>query len=163
MSRYINHAGTYAGTNAAKNAAKNAAASAATNQSTQTNNRRERKAATLRAALSACSFAAAAFAMSSGYAQELKGNAEAAAKDKVSMCIGCHGIPNYKASFPHVYYVPKIAGQSEKYLSNALHAYKKGERDHPSMKGIAWSLKDQDIADLAAYYASLTIVQSAAK
>lgn len=107
--------------------------------------------------------AATALAFSPVSAQELKGNAEAAAKDKVAMCIGCHGIPNYKASFPHVYYVPKIAGQSEKYISNALHAYKKGERDHPSMKGIAWSLKDQDIADLAAYYASLTIVQAPAK
>ena len=107
--------------------------------------------------------AATSLAFSPVTAQELKGNAEAAAKDKVAMCIGCHGIPNYKASFPHVYYVPKIAGQSEKYISNALHAYKKGERDHPSMKGIAWSLKDQDIADLAAYYASLTIVQAPAK
>jgi cytochrome c553 len=106
--------------------------------------------------------AATSLALSPVSAQELKGNAEAA-KDKVAMCIGCHGIPNYKASFPHVYYVPKIAGQSEKYISNALHAYKKGERDHPSMKGIAWSLKDQDIADLAAYYASLTIVQAPAK
>jgi cytochrome c553 len=105
---------------------------------------------------------ASSLAFSPVSAQELKGNTEAA-KDKVAMCIGCHGIPNYKASFPHVYYVPKIAGQSEKYLSNALHAYKKGERDHPSMKGIAWSLKDQDIADLAAYYASLTIVQAPAK
>jgi cytochrome c553 len=105
---------------------------------------------------------ATSLAFSPVSAQELKGNAEAA-KDKVAMCIGCHGIPNYKASFPHVYYVPKIAGQSEKYISNALHAYKKGERDHPSMKGIAWSLKDQDIADLAAYYASLTIVQAPAK
>jgi cytochrome c553 len=109
------------------------------------------------------SVVATSLAFSPVSAQELKGNPEAAAKDKVAMCIGCHGIPNYKSSFPHVYYVPKIAGQSEKYISNALHAYKKGERDHPSMKGIAWSLKDQDIADLAAYYASLTIVQAPAK
>jgi cytochrome c553 len=86
-------------------------------------------------------------------AQELKGNA-AAAGSKTAMCIGCHGIPGYKASFPNVYSVPKIGGQSEKYLVNALNAYKKGERNHPSMKGIAWSLSDQDIADLAAYYAA---------
>ncbi len=87
-------------------------------------------------------------------AQELKGDIQRAAKDKVSNCIGCHGIPGYKASFPNVYSVPKITGQSENYLVNALLAYKKGERNHPSMKGIAWSLSDQDIADLAAYYAA---------
>ena len=92
-------------------------------------------------------------AASPASAKEVVGNPEAAAKDKVALCIGCHGIPNYKASFPTVYRVPKIAGQNEKYLSNALHAYKKGDRNHPSMKGIAWSLSDQDIADLSAYYA----------
>ena len=69
-----------------------------------------------------------------------------------AMCIGCHGIPEYKASFPSVYRVPKIAGQSAKYIENALNAYKKGERSHPTMRGIAGSLTDQDIADLAAYY-----------
>ncbi len=74
------------------------------------------------------------------------------AKQKTSMCIGCHGIPEYKASFPSVYRVPKITGQSAKYIENALNAYKKGERSHPTMRGIAGSLTDQDIADLAAYY-----------
>lgn len=69
------------------------------------------------------------------------------------MCIGCHGIPEYKASFPSVYRVPMIAGQNAKYLENALQAYKKGERSHPTMRGIAGSLSDQEIADLAAYYA----------
>ena len=59
------------------------------------------------------------------------------AKQKTSMCIGCHGIPEYKASFPSVYRVPKIAGQSAKYIENALNAYKKGERSHPTMRGIA--------------------------
>jgi cytochrome c553 len=98
-------------------------------------------------------------------AQDLKGSAVAAGS-KTSMCIGCHGIPGYKASYPNVYSVPKIGGQSEKYLVNALNAYKKGERNHPSMKGIAWSLSDQDIADLAAYYAagvSVPVIKPAAK
>lgn len=75
------------------------------------------------------------------------------ARQKTSMCIGCHGIPEYKASFPSVYRVPMIAGQNAKYLENALQAYKKGERSHPTMRGIAGSLSDKDIADLAAYYA----------
>ena len=79
------------------------------------------------------------------------GNAEAA-RSKNSMCIGCHGIQGYKASFPDVYHVPKIGGQPAAYLANALKAYRSGERKHPTMHGIAASLSDQDIADLAAYY-----------
>jgi cytochrome c553 len=45
-----------------------------------------------------------------------------------------------------------LGGQSEKYIENALKAYQKGERKHPSMQGIAGSLSDKDIAELAAYY-----------
>ncbi|MCX7274904.1 MAG: hypothetical protein NTV19_17445 [Burkholderiales bacterium] len=51
-----------------------------------------------------------------------------------------------------VYRVPMIAGQSAKYIENSLQAYKKGERSHPTMRAIAGSLSDQDMADLAAYY-----------
>jgi len=79
------------------------------------------------------------------------GNAEAA-RAKNSMCIGCHGVQGYKAAFPEVYHVPKIGGQQTAYLANALKAYRSGERSHPTMHGIAASLSDQDIADLAAYY-----------
>tara|TARA_R110001599_G_scaffold171353_1_gene362195 strand:+ start:198354 stop:198674 length:321 start_codon:yes stop_codon:yes gene_type:complete len=84
-------------------------------------------------------------------AAEIVGDAKAAA-NKVSMCIGCHAIGGYKASFPEVYKVPMLGGQSAKYIENALHAYKKGERNHPTMVGVAASLSDQDIADVAAYY-----------
>ena len=82
------------------------------------------------------------------------GNLEAA-KAKVSMCIGCHGISGYRASFPEVYSVPMIAGQNAAYLQAALRAYASGERTHPTMDAIAKSLSDQDIADLAAYYSKL--------
>ncbi len=85
-------------------------------------------------------------------AADVKGDVNAA-KNKVAMCVGCHGIPGYKASFPEVYRVPMLGGQSEKYIVAALNAYKKGERKHPSMVGIAAGLSDQDIADVAAYYA----------
>ena len=84
-------------------------------------------------------------------AADIVGNAKAA-ENKVSMCIGCHGIPGYKTTFPEVYQVPMLGGQSAKYIENALRAYQKGERKHPSMRGIAARLSDQDIADLAAYY-----------
>ncbi len=86
-------------------------------------------------------------------AQEVKGDAKAA-QSKTAMCIGCHGIGGYKASFPEVFSVPMIAGQSAKYLENALIAYRKGDRSHPTMQAIAGGLSDQDIADLAAYYSS---------
>ncbi len=85
-------------------------------------------------------------------AADIKGDAKAA-ENKVAMCIGCHGIPGYKASFPEVYRVPVLGGQSEKYVASALSAYKKGERNHPTMRGIAAGLSVQDIADLATYYA----------
>lgn len=84
-------------------------------------------------------------------AQEIKGDAKAGEK-KIAMCIGCHGIAGYQASFPEIYKVPMISGQNAKYIVASLNAYKKGERKHPSMRGIADSLNDQDMADLAAYY-----------
>jgi cytochrome c553 len=68
-------------------------------------------------------------------------------------CIGCHGIPGYKTAFPEVYHVPKIAGQQPQYIINALKAYKSGERSHPSMRGIAASLSEEDMKQLADYYA----------
>ena len=86
---------------------------------------------------------------SAASAVDLAGNT---GKVNVSMCIGCHGIPGYKTTFPEVYEVPMLGGQSEKYIENALKAYQKGERKHPSMQGIAASLSDKDIAELAAYY-----------
>jgi len=81
------------------------------------------------------------------------GDAKEAHK-KIAMCEGCHGIAGYKTAFPSVYHVPKLGGQSAAYLTNALNAYKAGQRIHPSMRGIAASLTDKDIADLAAYYAA---------
>jgi len=77
----------------------------------------------------------------------------AEAHKKIAMCEGCHGIPGYKTAYPVVYHVPKLGGQSREYITNALNAYKSRQRKHPSMIGIAASLTDKDIADLAAYYA----------
>ena len=78
----------------------------------------------------------------------------AAGRQKNSMCVGCHGIEGYKTAFPEVYNVPKIGGQHPAYIVKALQAYKSGERNHPSMKGIAATLSDKDMADLAAYYSA---------
>ena len=84
-------------------------------------------------------------------AQEIKGDVKAGEK-KIDMCIGCHGIVGYQASFPEIYKVPKISGQGGKYIVSALNAYKKGERRHPTMRGIGEALSDEDMADVAAYY-----------
>ena len=71
---------------------------------------------------------------------------------KVAMCIGCHGIKGYQASFPEVYRVPMISGQSAKYIVAALTAYKNGDRKHPTMRGIAETLTEQDMNEIAAHY-----------
>lgn len=91
--------------------------------------------------------AAALFTATAAQAQDA-----ATGEKKASMCIGCHGIPGYQASFPEVHKVPKISGQNAKYIVAALGAYKKGERRHPTMRAVAGSLTDQDMADLAAFY-----------
>lgn len=88
----------------------------------------------------------------SALAQDVKPGDPAAAKTKIAMCIGCHGIMGYQSSFPEIHRVPMISGQSAKYIEASLQAYKKGDRKHPTMRGIAASLSDQDMADLAAYY-----------
>jgi cytochrome c553 len=72
---------------------------------------------------------------------------------RAQMCEGCHGIADYRTAYPQVYPVPKIGGQQAAYLVKSLQDYKTGARKHPSMRGIAATLSDQDMADLAAYYA----------
>jgi len=103
--------------------------------------------------LSLSAFLVASVTVLSANAQEIKGDAKAGEK-KNAMCIGCHGIVGYQASFPEIHKVPKISGQGEKYIISALNAYKKGERKHPTMRGIAASLSDQDMADLASFYSA---------
>ena len=88
-------------------------------------------------------------------APEAKAGDQKAGALKVAMCIGCHNIPGYQASFPEIYKVPKIAGQNAKYIASALTAYRKGDRKHPTMRSIATTLNDQDILDVAAFYENL--------
>ena len=95
---------------------------------------------------------AVASATAATQAQEIKGDVKAA-EQKTAMCIGCHGIAGYQSSFPEVHKVPMISGQSAGYIASALQAYQKGDRKHPTMRGVAISLTEQDIADLSAYYA----------
>jgi cytochrome c553 len=99
-------------------------------------------------------FVMAVAAASTAYAQQPAAGGDAkAAEPHISMCTGCHSIPGYQSSFPYVHRVPKIAGQSAGYIEAALRGYAKGERSHPTMNGIAKTLSDKQIADIAAYYA----------
>ena len=82
-----------------------------------------------------------------------KGDA-ARGKQLAYTCTGCHGIVEYKNAYPS-YRVPKIGGQYEGYIVAALTGYKKGERNHPTMKAQASSFSDKDIADIAAYLSGL--------
>lgn len=78
-----------------------------------------------------------------------KGDPEAG-RIKASTCMGCHGITDYSNVYP-TYRVPKIGGQHHDYIVSALQAYKNGTRQHPTMRGQASSLTDEDIADIAAF------------
>jgi len=75
-----------------------------------------------------------------------------AGKAKAAACAGCHGVngisnaPNY----------PNLAGQKEKYLASAINSYRSGGRNDPTMKAMVAALNDNDVANLAAYFSSLT-------
>jgi len=81
-----------------------------------------------------------------------------AGKIKSYTCTGCHGIPGYKNVYP-TFHVPKLGGQNEAYIVAALKAYRDGERDHKTMVLQSEALSDEDIADIAAYFASLEGVE----
>ena len=69
-------------------------------------------------------------------------------------CQGCHGITGYKNAYPS-YRVPKIGGQSEQYLLQALTEYRHGKRRHPTMQAQSMSFSEQEIADLAVYLSTV--------
>jgi len=103
---------------------------------------------------------AVSFVTVAAFAQDIKGDAKAGER-KNAMCSGCHGIQGYQASFPEIHKVPMISGQTAKYIVLSLNAYKKGDRKHPTMRGIAEALSDQDMADLAAYYSTSGVARDA--
>ncbi|MGH8314950.1 MAG: c-type cytochrome [Steroidobacterales bacterium] len=67
-------------------------------------------------------------------------------------CMGCHGIVNYKNTYP-TYSVPKVAGQSAEYIVIALTGYKTGTRGHGTMHSHAATMSDADMKDIAAFFA----------
>jgi cytochrome c553 len=101
---------------------------------------------TLRVALPA--FAAIAFVASPAIAADA-----AAGKQKAQMCVVCHGLDGL-AKVPDA---PNLAGESVVYTTRQLQAFRSGERKHEQMSIIAQGLSDEDIADLAAWYASVKV------
>jgi len=83
------------------------------------------------------------------------GNAERGEKLSYT-CLGCHGIPNYKNTYP-TYSVPKLGGQTAEYIVLALQAYRNKERSHGTMHAQAYSMSDQDMADIGAYFAGTPV------
>jgi cytochrome c553 len=104
-------------------------------------------------ALACASFASAT---ASAQDQPLQGDAKHG-KAISYTCLGCHGIEGYKNAYP-MYSVPKLEGQRPEYLAAALHEYKSGDREHLTMHSQASTLSDQDIADIAAYFAGKPLV-----
>ena len=83
----------------------------------------------------------------------------AAGKAKATeICAACHAADGNSPTQDF----PKLGGQYGDYLAKALQEYKNGNRTHPSMRAIAATLSDQDMANLAAYYAQPD-VKTAAK
>lgn len=74
----------------------------------------------------------------------------AAGEQKAKACAGCHGETGISSSPQN----PNLAGQHEQALYDSMIAYKEDKRDHPAMKAFIAPLSEQDIADLAAFYAS---------
>jgi cytochrome c553 len=94
------------------------------------------------ALLAACALPASGFAA---------GDA-AAGKTKAFTCMGCHGIPDYNNVYP-TYRVPKLGGQHADYIVAALQEYAKGQRNHATMQAQATTLSEQDMQDIAAFFA----------
>ncbi len=100
-------------------------------------------------------FVAALLAMfSAGVYASADGDPESG-RLKAATCMGCHGAPGIRNAYPG-YRVPKLGGQHAQYLADALKAYRAELRSHPTMRAQAASLSDSDIADIAAYFASLS-------
>lgn len=114
---------------------------------------------TIAASFALAAAAAGAYAQQSAAAQETAqraGGADAVERGRQLSytCQGCHGIAGYRNAYPN-FHVPKIGGQSQQYLVNALQDYKAGDRSHPTMQAQAQSFSDADIADIAAFLSSL--------
>lgn len=82
----------------------------------------------------------------------------AAGADKAAACAACHGADGNSADPQY----PKLAGQHERYTARQLALFKSGERNNPIMLGFAAPLSPQDMRDIGAYFATLTVLPGVA-
>jgi cytochrome c553 len=92
-----------------------------------------------------------ALALSPAWA-DIGGNPDAGKKKATQVCAACHGLDGNGGADPTW---PRLSGQIPEYLLTQLQRFKSGARENPIMKGMVAALSDQDMKDLAAYYASL--------
>jgi cytochrome c553 len=102
--------------------------------------------------------AACLLATVSGVAQATSVDTLVTGRLKAETCLGCHGIATYKNAYP-TFDVPKLGGQSAEYIISALKAYQVQDRGHSTMHAQAYSLSEQDMAEIAAYFSSLTTLR----
>jgi len=105
--------------------------------------------------LAAVAFVAAAVLTGTASAQQqgqdvIFGGSIDAGREKSTTCAACHGVDGNSVTADW----PSLAGQHPRYIYNQLQAYKNGERQDPNMQSLASMLSDQDMLDIAAYYAS---------
>ena len=79
----------------------------------------------------------------------------AAGREKAVTCLGCHGVDGYRNAYPS-FRVPMLGGQHAQYLVSALKAYRDGLRSHQTMQAQASALSEQDMQDIAAFFAQST-------
>ena len=94
---------------------------------------------------------ALALASPSVFAQAPKGDPKAG-KSKAALCAACHGPAGVSVNPLW----PSLAGQQPQYLAKQIRLFRDGEREEITMQPFVQNLTDQDIEDLAAYYASLS-------
>lgn len=87
-----------------------------------------------------------------GTAQAQEGGDPVVGEQLATTCMGCHAVEGARNAYPS-YRVPKLGGQFAEYLVIALEAYKNGDREHPTMQAQAEGLSEQDMRDIAAYFA----------
>jgi cytochrome c553 len=102
----------------------------------------------VRVAIICCSAAIVVAASPAAVAGDVK-----AGRQKALQCQTCHGLDG-QAKLPDA---PNLAGQNEIYLAKTLKDYRSGARQNQMMSLVARNLKDEDIADLAAYYAAISV------
>ena len=95
-------------------------------------------------------------ALFAGFVSSVSAAGDAAAGQvKAIPCMGCHGIPGYFSVYP-TYHVPRVRGQHPEYVVYALQSYKNGQRQHATMRAQAATLSEQDMADIAVYFSSVS-------